>query len=354
MYRLDHATYKHTFATHRVPLEHMTGLTSVARMPSIGDLVLAEVTAIGNHNRIEDRTGVQLQIFPGDCIIGAFGNRYATDQFEGYLPDWNVDDCDMLSVGGVIGQVASAHTTMKPPTRLRLVGSVCDTRNQRLNLRSFSLPPAEHDHHGEVILIVGASMNAGKTTTVGTVVRALRAAGLRAGAAKVTGTAAGKDGRFFASCGADPVLDFIDAGYPSTYMLEIDELLGIVETLTSQLRANRPDYLVLEVADGIFQRETRMLLENEQFRSSIDHVIFAANDSLSAECGVRTLKTYGLPLRGVAGVITQSPLAMREAEDVTGVPCLSIEHMMEGGLLAALDRHAMSMFSDAVERQQEA
>lgn len=354
MQQLDHTAYKHTFTTHRVPLDRMVNITAVAQRPSVGDLVLAEVTVIGNHNKIEDRTGVQLQIFPGDCIIGAFGNRYATDQFEGYVPDWNVEDCDMLSIGGVIGQVASAHAIMKAPTRLRIIGSVSDAQGQRLNLRSFSVPPSEQSGRSEVILVVGAAMNAGKTTAVGTLVRALRAGGLSVAAAKVTGTAAGKDGRFFVSCGAEPVLDFIDAGYPSTYMLALEELIGIVQALTNQLRASDPDYIVLEVADGIFQRETRMLLENEQFRGQVDHVFFAATDSLSAESGVRCLRDYGLPLRAIAGMITQSPLAMREAEEITGVACLSIEQMMEGGLLARIGREPMPLIKDVAKQQQEA
>jgi predicted DNA-binding protein (UPF0251 family) len=60
-------------------------------------------------------------------------------------------------------------------------------------------------------------------------------------------------------------------------------------------------------------------------------VFFAANDSLSADCGVRCVKSYGLPLRALSGVFTRSALAMREAEAATGVRCLDIEQMMLGG-----------------------
>lgn len=78
----------------------------------------------------------------------------------------------------------------------------------------------------------------------------------------MTGTAAGKDGRFFASCGADLVLDFTHCGLPSTSMLERNDLLATYNTLLNRVAATRPDYVIIEIADGIFQRETRMLLES--------------------------------------------------------------------------------------------
>ncbi|MCG8346690.1 MAG: hypothetical protein MI924_02780 [Chloroflexales bacterium] len=335
---LNHAQLKHSFTTHVVPLEMMVSIKPLTYAPQVGDIVVAEVMSIGKHSTIETRDGVSNHIFPGDRVVVTFGNRYATDQYEGYVPTQPVIECDMLSVGGVCGEVVSCHAKMGTPTRLRLLGAVCDQDGQAINLRAFGMPLRLDAGHGEVILVVGASMNSGKTTTVGTLVRALSQAGFRVAATKVTGTAAGKDGRFFASCGAQQVLDFIDAGYPSTYMLSLDELMTVYQNLISQLRANNPDYIVVEIADGIFQRETRMLLENPLFRETVDHVFFAATDSLAAECGARYLYEYGLPLRALAGLLTMSPLATREAEEATGLPCLNIERMLAGETLALLER----------------
>jgi hypothetical protein len=151
-----------------------------------------------------------------------------------------------------------------------------------------------------------------------------------------TGTAAGKDARFFEACGARPVLDFTSAGYPSTYMLSLEELLGIYNSILGHLRAANPDYIILEIADGIFQRETRMMLGSELLPDSVDHVFFAASDSLSAEHGVRSMREYGLPVRAIAGSVTQSPLASREAEEAVGMPCMSIERIMDGTLKEVL------------------
>jgi hypothetical protein len=330
---LDHPNLRSSLTTRAVPLEAMIGLVSLAQRPQVGQLLVAEVLKVGKNSTLEDRDGLRVPLFAGDRIIGAFGNRYATHQFEGYVPNRPSARCDLLSVGGVCGKLASQHTGVRSPTRLRVLGLVSDRGGRPLNQRAFAMPPLGDRPTGDVILCVGASMNSGKTTVGGMLTRSLSQAGLRVGAVKLTGTAAGKDTRFYASCGARPAFDFIDAGYPSTYMLDPEDLLRLQRVLLSQLWATGPDYIVMEVADGIFQRETRMLLQSEAFRSSIGHVFFAATDSLSAESGARHLREYGLPLRAVSGLLTQSPLAVREAEEATGVPCLSAQQLREGAAL---------------------
>ena len=341
MQLMDNPNIKYSFTTRAVPLEEMAKVTPMYAPPRIGDLVVAEVQDLGRHNRMEIRTGVTMYLFPGDYIVGAFGNRYATDQYEGYLPTRSVEVCDLLSVGGVCGEVASQHASMVvDPTRLRIVGLVGDRYGRPINQRTFGLPShavgERRESSAEVILVLGSSMNSGKTTTAGTLARALSRANFSVAAGKITGTAAGKDGRFYEACGAKPVLDFTSAGYPSTYMLALEELLRVYESILSNLRGSNPDYIILEIADGIFQRETRMLLESAEFRRSADHVFFAAGDSLSAESGVRSIREYGLPLRATAGSVTQSPLASREAEVALGVPCMSIDRIMDGTLKEVL------------------
>jgi hypothetical protein len=165
---------------------------------------------------------------------------------------------------------------------------------------------------------------------------ALSRAGFSVAAAKVTGTATGKDARFFASCGANPVLDFISAGYPSTYMIEPGELTGVYRRILGNLMLGEPDYIVIEIADGIFQRETRMLLDSEFVRESVDHVFFAAGDALSAGLGAKTVQRMGFPLRATSGLVSAGQLGMREAEEAAEVPCLSNERIMAGELLDIL------------------
>ncbi|MDQ3303296.1 MAG: DUF1611 domain-containing protein [Actinomycetota bacterium] len=341
---LDRPGTKVGFATRAVPLEEMVSLEDAARAPEVGDLVMTEVLRIGRHAKLETQDGRTMNIFPGDRVLVAFGHRYAPDQYEGYVPNEPVEECDLLSVGGVVGEVASRHDSMAAPTRLRVMGAVCDGDGRPLNTRSFGLPSVLRSatdgvrkSSAEVILVIGSSMNSGKTTTVGTIARALSRAGFEVAAGKMTGTAAGKDGRFFESCGARPVVDFTAAGYPSTYMLGREELLSLYHSILSRLHASNPDYIIVEIADGVFQRETRMMIESEAVLDTVDHLVFAAPDSLSTESGVRFARERGLPLRATTGAITQSDLAVREAEEATGVPCLNTQSMLNGDLVRLLD-----------------
>ena len=358
MYILDPTRLKLSFTTHAVPLSAMAAATApLDQVPGIGDLVIAEVRELRRHTAIENRHGARINIYPGDLFVGAFGNRYATDQYEGYVPSSIVEACDLLSIGGVLGEVRTRATDMRPPTKVRIVGAVCDGDGRPLRLQNFGLRPITPvagapiaEARPEIILAVGASMNSGKTTTVGTLARGLTLGGFRVAAAKITGTAASKDGRFYLSNGASPVLEFTDAGYPSTYLLERDQLIWIYHTLVSQLRATRPDYIILEIADGIFQRETRMLLESPELRAGVDHVFFNALDSLSAAKCVRSLTEYGLPPRAIVGTITKSPLMMREAEEVTGVRCLSLNQLQSGGAVEAVGATPRALARGGLER----
>lgn len=314
----------------------MVSVLPYVHRPQIGDLVVAEVTKLGRHTTIEDRSGVVRPIFVGDRIVGAFGNRYATEQYEGYVPRRASRRCDLLSIGGVCGVVASRHTSARMPTRLRVLGVVGDEQGRRLSQRAFTVERGPARQVGQVILVVGASMSSGKTTVVGALVRSLVEAGLQVAAAKITGTAAGKDPRVYLSAGASPVLDFVDAGFPSTYMLGPEEVWELWSVLLARLQATSPDFIVVEVADGIFQRETAMLLRNLNCRSSVDHVFFTANDSLSAECGVRHLHELGWPVRASSGIVTKGPLGAREAEEATALPCLSPDQIADGAALQML------------------
>src|SRR3954454_23567636 len=50
--------------------------------PNAGDVVLAEVLEIGQHQRIERPDSRRAVLFEGDEILIAYGARYAPDQFE--------------------------------------------------------------------------------------------------------------------------------------------------------------------------------------------------------------------------------------------------------------------------------
>ena len=138
--------------------------------------------------------------------------------------------------------------------------------------------------------------------------------------------------------GAIRVLDFTHAGHPSTAHLPETELLRVATDLRAELLDDEPEFIVYEIADGILQRETRILLEDPGFRSTIDAVVYAAPESPSCEAGVRRLRDWRYNVVATAGLVANSQLGMEESEAVTGVPCLNGAMILSGALDKALQQ----------------
>lgn len=298
-------------------------LTGLGVVPVPGDLLLARVGEIGQHCKLELQTGRRATLFPGDLVVVCYGSRYAPDQFLGRIP-LDLGPCELVAAGGLASRVVEAHEAMGPATELHPVGILCDAQGQRLNLSGAAVEPLTRPGRARAprIAVLGSSMNAGKTTTAAHLVRGLRAANLRVGAAKVTGTGAGGDRWIFQDSGAAVVHDFTDAGVPATFGLSPRDVLGVMGRVLALLDTHELDVHVVEVADGLYHSETADLVRTPDFRAAFDGVVFAARDALSATAGVSWLESAGLPLLTVSGLLTASPLAVREA--VSALPTTSI------------------------------
>src|SRR4029453_10114719 len=59
-----------------------------AYKPKPGDVAVFEVLTLGRHEQIQGEDKRNIAIFEKDWIMAAFANRYATAQFEGYVPEF--------------------------------------------------------------------------------------------------------------------------------------------------------------------------------------------------------------------------------------------------------------------------
>ena len=328
---------KRGFTTRRVDLDSACTLLPPPLAPLPGDLLLARVDLVSPRNRLELVDGRRAHLFAGDEVLLAFGNRYAPDQYEAQVPG-SLDVCELVAAGGLAAAVLGRHDAMAKASSLRALGLLGDAQGRRMNLSQFALArvAVPRQPRPRVIVVTGTSMNSGKTTTVSCLIRGLRASGQRVAALKVTGTGAGGDLWLMKDAGASPVLDFTDAGHASTSGLATATLIEILHTLVAHAAASAPDAIVVEVADGLLQPETAALLRSREFRALADVVAFAAGEAMSADAGVRWLRAEHLPVRLLSGLLTASPLAMREAEASTGLPALTMAQLSEGTSLRAL------------------
>ena len=318
-----------SYALRRLPESSFSTVLPIPGHPEPGDVALAYVERLGKNTSLELTSGRRCALHEGDLLGVVFGNRYATQQFEGYA-DVDGDRCDLLSIGGLCGLMRAKHCSVSEPTKLRLVGAIGDAHGTPLNLSQATLAPLPLAAVPRVIVVCGTSMDAGKTHAAMSLIVGLKRDGHRVAAMKLTGTACGKDTWAMNDAGAFPVYDFIDGGYPSTYQCSLEQLLSLYQLLTTHAGAQGADCVVVEIADGLLQQETAALLNCPAFTTTVTAWIFATGDPIAALGGVRLLREWDIEPTAVSGLISLSPLAMQEAESVTRLPYYTAKELQQG------------------------
>jgi hypothetical protein len=328
---------KWSFVARRQPRAEAVALVANVGAARAGDLVLGAIAEIGQHKRLQLADGRHSQLWPGDLVVVACGARYAPDQFE-CVAELAPDGADLVAGGGIVGRLVSRRSGIGLPTRLRPLGLLADRHGRVLNLARHALLPSAVPAGLPALALLGTSMNSGKTTAAAALVHGLARAGIRVGAAKITGTGAFGDLIAYADAGAHLVCDFTDAGMASTCGEPLARIEAGAATCLAWLRDAGCNAAVVEVADGIFQQETAALIAAPAFRRLVGGVIFAAGDALSAVYGAERLRAAGLLLLGVSGRFTAAPLACREAAAHLSLPILRRDDLLEPatatGLLA--------------------
>lgn len=314
---------KPSYAVRRVDLQDCAAVSSADYKPQAGDLVLARVSEIGSHGRIELPNGRKAKLNIGDEIILAYGNRYAPDQYRSYVPD-SLEPCHMVAAGGIASKAVSWHNKLSGPTAIEPVGVLCQSNGRPVNLNSYALPTLAGPMPSVVLGVFGTSMNSGKTATAAALVRGFALNGYRVGALKITGTAAGGDPWLMRDSGASEVLDFTDAGMATTFGVPLDTLVASTRNLLRTLSRSDCDLAVVEIADGLFQDETRQIAESKLIQSVFDGVVFASGDALGAVAGAKQLTDLGYNVLAISGALLRSPLAAREAAANLGLPAYDL------------------------------
>lgn len=330
------ARAKKSFVCRRTTLDRVHEVSNAVK-PCAGDLVLATVTEIGHHPRLESPEGRRAQLYVGDEIIVAFGARYAPDQFEALVPD-DLGPCDLVAGGGIAARAVARHARARKPTAIRPIGILVDATGRAINVAQFSIQPREPSPRTRnLVAVVGTSMNAGKTTAAANLIRGLSNGGLRVGACKVTGTGSGGDIWSMRDAGAAFALDFTDAGFATTAGVDIEAIDNGAQLLVAELEAEDIDIVVAEIADGLLQRETAALLTAPRgFASRIDTLLLAAADSMGAVAAADWLRAKNLPLRAVTGLVTASPLGMREAQSQLPVEVVNSRSLADAEVAARM------------------
>jgi len=286
-------------------------------------LALVRVQKVGFHKYLTTAENRRLRLYPEAQFVAVFGNRYAADAYEAEIE--GPDNLSLLTGAGMIGTVKSKHDAMTGPTRISLVGFIRAAEGGRLNLKDLLFRKATaRKLPRNLIYVVGTGMNSGKTTTAARLIRGLSDLGMNVAACKLTGSVSNRDPDELAAAAARKVTDFSDFGFPSTYLCSREELLELFHAMMGEVTAGAPDVVLMEMADGLLQRETALLLAESEIQRAARGLVFTAESSLSALWGTQRLRQLGYQVIAVSGKFTSSPLAMREyCQNDSALPVVS-------------------------------
>ncbi len=316
-----------------------------SHIPEAGDVAIFKVKEIGKHTRIQSSSGNNKYILPGDLIMAAFGNRYATEQMEGFIPDTYHKTYHILGQGGAIGILKNMHAKFElvGPTSLSLVGYLVQENGDVVNTKYLNKETSVSktipvNTNPKVILSLGTSMDSGKTTSAAFLARGLKLARKKTAYIKLTGTVYTKDKNMVRDYGANVSVDFSHFGFPSTYMCSTNELLQLYQNLIDYVSPSNPDYIIVEIADGLLQKETHALIHNKEFMNHVSGALFSSLDSMSAIAGANLLTEVGCAVIGVTGLFTISPLLINEVKQKSNYPVLTGENLMSKEIINTLEK----------------
>jgi len=227
-----------------------TSAFDVARLPrdqwADGDYVVAKVTGKPSPlYRFELANGRIVEVMEDTPAVGAFGKRAATLEAAG---DWAAigDDgrMDALTGAGLFGKASSVAPALPRLMSLTYSGHVV-RGGRKLTMEDFVPATPRARFSMPVVLLIGTSMSAGKTTTGRIIIHELKRAGYNVAGAKFTGAGRYRDVLAFGDAGADTIVDFVDAGLPSTVVAPT-RFARAMDHMLATIAARNADVLVAE------------------------------------------------------------------------------------------------------------
>jgi hypothetical protein len=303
-----------------------------------GDCVVCEMLDDGSGPfSIEPAGGGTEEIAPGDRLIGALGTRAATLQVVG---DWRAveDDLvlDTLTPAGVLGRCTSASVPPPPMAKVRYLGHAIRD-GEPCTMRGLVEPVEPRPLEAPVVLIIGTSMDAGKTIAAVGIIRELKRMGLRVAGAKLTGVGRFRDILAMRDAGADYIGDFVDAGLPSTAVPAADYEPAL-RLLLSKLSASEPDVAVIEAGASPLEPYNGDLVV-DVLAESVALTVLCASDPYAV---VGVMSAFGTRPDLIAGRATSTSAGIALVEKLVSVPALNVLDPASAPELAGLLRERLA------------
>lgn len=286
-----------------------------------GDYVIGTVLDGGPLNSlIELPTGRMAPVTEGDLIVGAFGRRAATLEVVGGWEQIGDDKVfHVLSTAGLLGKMTSMSRLLPPLIALRYRGHAV-RGGQKLTMQQFARQESSPlEIASPVVMLIGTSMSAGKTSAARAIIRLLAREGRRVVGAKLTGTGRFRDTLAMHDAGAHAVFDFVDAGLPST-VVPADQFRPALTNLLSRIARCRPDVLVAEIGASPLEPYGGDVAV-DMLAHRIACTVLCASDAFAV---VGVIQAFNRQPDLVAGVATSTEAGIALIDKLAGVEALNL------------------------------
>ena len=326
-----------------------------------GVAVVGRVRSVAHsYDQIELPSGRTALLVPGDIVVGVLGSRAALRGFCGRVPETlrRGDTLYLLNKGGVVGSSAGATVGLGTPTELEIIGTPMRA-GEPLRLGDYALAQASTlpESLPPVLLVAATCMHAGKTTAAGVIVHHLVGRGHRVHAGKATGVAALSDLLSLADNGAAATVSFLDAGLPST--CHRDDVPEVTRTILSELAAEAPDVIVVELGDGLLgSYGVEAILEDASLTAHFSGAVVAANDIIGGYAVGQHLEARGVPVCAITGPATDNDAGRQKLAELGF--CAANVYQQPAELCAAvrktldLDRRPLRSAAEVAQADQDA
>jgi len=285
-----------------------------------GDYVVCKITDIGsNLLKIELNNGRMRGVMGNELLVGALGERFATLDATGTWKKVEEDqEMTVLTGAGLLGKLTSKSSYSPSMITVKYIGHA--VRNgKKVTMDDFVKPIKKLPYNTPIVLLVGTSMSAGKTTSARIVTNLLKQAEYKVVGAKLSGSGRLKDILAIKDVGADAIVDFVDAGLPSS-ICPRKVFLSKVEYLKNYISSVNADIAVVEVGASPLEPYNGDLAINA-VKKHIKCVILCASDPYGAY-GI--IRAFNLMPDVVTGIATNTIAGRHLVQNLCDVRALDI------------------------------
>ncbi|MEN8187471.1 MAG: hypothetical protein ABFR05_10115 [Bacteroidota bacterium] len=285
-----------------------------------GDYVVGKITDPGSDElKIELINGRMRSVMKGDLVVGALGERYATLEATGSWKDVGEDGIMHLLTGaGLFGKCTSKSVYMPSLMEIEYKGHVVRD-GEIIKMDDFVRKAKPSKLDLPVILLVGTSMSAGKTTSARIIVDLLKRAGLKVVAGKLTGASRYRDILSLKDVGADYIFDFVDVGLPSS-VYPREKFRKKLMQLLSRINNVNVDVAVVELGASPLEPYNGDIAF-EEIKKNVKCIVLCASDPY-AVLGV--MESFKLKPDIVSGIATNTYAGAELIEKLCNVKALNL------------------------------